>query len=104
MVSLVADRGRAAGPRPPGSRGRVMHRLRIVVAWLALFPAFAAAGESWPAPGVREAAGRGLEFLTKDALAWKEKYQCASCHHGPLMIWSLNEATRWGYPIDAKAL
>ena len=35
---------------------------------------------------------RGLAFLVKDALAWKNEHNCASCHHAGLVIWSMREA------------
>jgi squalene cyclase len=50
------------------------------------------------------AARKGLEFLTKDAMNWKTQRNCASCHHAPYMLWSLNEAKRRGYSVDEKAL
>jgi squalene-hopene/tetraprenyl-beta-curcumene cyclase len=47
---------------------------------------------------------RGLGFLTKDALAWKNKHHCASCHHAALVIWAMREAKQCGYAIDGPVL
>ena len=35
---------------------------------------------------------RGLAFLARDALAWKKKHNCVSCHHAALVVWSMGEA------------
>src|SRR3954453_20789946 len=43
-------------------------------------------------PATDAAINRGLEFLTKDALAWKVNHNCVSCHHAPMVIWALREA------------
>src|SRR4029079_6618431 len=47
---------------------------------------------------------KGLEFLVKDALAWKEKHNCASCHHAALVVWSLREAKLRGHAVDEPVL
>jgi hypothetical protein len=47
---------------------------------------------------------RGLGFLTKDALAWKTKHNCASCHHAALVIWALQEAQQRGHAVDGPVL
>src|SRR5687767_1836994 len=57
-----------------------------------------------PAPDVKGAIHRGLTFLAKDNLTWKEKKKCAECHHAPFTIWALNEGKKRGYPVDEKAL
>lgn len=54
--------------------------------------------------GVDRAVNRGLAFLKQDALAWKKKYNCASCHHASLVIWSLQEAQRRGMAVDRPFL
>ena len=78
-----------------------MRRLSTIVT-LILLPMGAAAAE--PAPNVKETINRGLTFLAKDNLAWKEKRQCAECHHAPFTIWALNEGKKQGYTVDEKAL
>jgi len=54
--------------------------------------------------GVGRAVERGLVFLKQDALAWKKKYNCASCHHASLVIWSMHEAQRRGIAVDRPFL
>lgn len=77
--------------------------MKVVVALLGLWllPQVTFAAES-PSPrsNVDVAIDRGLAFLKRDALAWKAKYKCASCHHASLVIWSMQEAKRRGRPVD----
>ena len=47
---------------------------------------------------------KGLEFLVKDALAWKKEHNCASCHHASMMIWAMNEAKQHGYAVNEPVL
>jgi hypothetical protein len=47
---------------------------------------------------------RGLGFLTKDAVAWKNQHHCASCHHAALVIWAMREAKQRGHAIDEPVL
>jgi squalene-hopene/tetraprenyl-beta-curcumene cyclase len=44
---------------------------------------------------------RALEFLVKDAVDWRKQRGCATCHHGAMTVWTLSEAQRQGYPVDA---
>jgi hypothetical protein len=37
-------------------------------------------------------------------LAWKNKYNCASCHHAALVIWSMREARQHGHAVDGPVL
>ncbi len=65
--------------------------------------ASAAEGDSEaPSDSGRSAAAieRGLGFLAQDARAWKRDHNCASCHHASLVVWSLSDAHRAGYPVD----
>jgi hypothetical protein len=78
-----------------------MRRLSAIVA-LTVLPIGAAAAD--PVPGVKETIDRGLTFLTKDSLAWKEAKQCTECHHAPFTVWALGEAKKQGYKVDEKAL
>jgi squalene-hopene/tetraprenyl-beta-curcumene cyclase len=78
-----------------------MRRLSAAVTVI-LLPAGAVAAD--PAPDVKETISRGLTFLAKDNLAWKEKRRCAECHHAPFTIWALNEGKKRGYAADEKAL
>ncbi len=47
---------------------------------------------------------RGLAFLAKDALAWKNKHNCVSCHHAALVVWSMREARQRGHAVDEPLL
>jgi hypothetical protein len=47
---------------------------------------------------------RGLQFLQKEAFAWKETRKCAACHHAATTLWTFNEAKAAGYRVDEKAL
>jgi hypothetical protein len=51
------------------------------------------------APDARKAVERGLVFLRKDALHWKQERQCATCHHGALTVWAFAEARSQGYTV-----
>ena len=76
-----------------------IRRLSPIVT-LILLPAGAAAADH----DVRETINRGLTFLAKDNLAWKEKRQCAECHHAPFTIWALSAGKKRGHAVDEKAL
>jgi len=52
----------------------------------------------------RKAAERGLTFLAADAVKWRKEHGCATCHHGVLTVWALNEAKAQGYPVNEAAL
>jgi hypothetical protein len=72
---------------------------------LSLLPMAASAQEERPKPRKVDAAiDRGLNFLAKDALAWKKKHNCVSCHHAGLVIWSMQEAKQRGRAIDEPVL
>jgi Squalene-hopene cyclase N-terminal domain len=47
---------------------------------------------------------RGLAFLSKDAQAWRDEHNCASCHHAGLIVWSMFEAKERGHAIDEQVL
>jgi squalene-hopene/tetraprenyl-beta-curcumene cyclase len=76
-------------------------RIIAIVPLLAL-PTWAVAADS--GPSISGTINRGLAFLAKDNLAWKEKRKCAECHHAPFTIWALNEGKKQGYAVDDKAL
>src|SRR5215467_11209079 len=60
---------------------------------IALFARTIAAEEVAVEPAeVDRAIERGLAFLAKDAIAWKNEHNCASCHHASLVVWSMREA------------
>lgn len=47
---------------------------------------------------------RGLTFLEKDTVKWRQERGCATCHHGTMTIWALSEARSQGYAVNAAAL
>ena len=53
---------------------------------------------------VDAAIDRGLGFLVKDALAWKGKHGCVSCHHASLVVWSMREARQFGHAVNEPVL
>ena len=57
-----------------------------------------------PPRGVKGTIDKGLAFLAKDALTWKAERKCSSCHEAPMALWSLNEAKKFGYGVDEKAI
>ena len=76
-----------------------MRRL-VAIFTLVLLSVEARADE--PDAEVRSVIDRGLTFLAKDNLAWKESKKCYECHHAPFTIWASNEAKNHGYPVDDK--
>src|SRR5215510_5193425 len=78
--------------------------VRRLVAMLTLVLLSAQARANDSDVDVRSVIDRGLTFLTKDNLAWRETKKCYECHHAPFTIWALNEAKKQGYPVDEKAL
>jgi hypothetical protein len=61
----------------------------------------AAAEATTDAPG---AVRRGLAFVEKEGAWWKDERKCASCHHAPMMVWTLGEAKARGYAVNEEAL
>jgi hypothetical protein len=53
---------------------------------------------------VRQAVERSVVYLQEEAVDWIHTYKCASCHHGGLGIWSLNESAARGIDVDKAAL
>lgn len=50
----------------------------------------------------RAAIDRGLRFLIEDAVKWRKERQCATCHHGTMTVWALNEAKAQGFSVDGQ--
>ena len=65
--------------------------------------AIAVDGQSQPADAAA-AIDRGLAFLAKDAVAWKEQHKCVSCHHAALIVWAMREAKDRGHAVDEPLL
>src|SRR5437660_1555862 len=77
----------------------------LSVAGLLLMSGAPAAPEAAPPPEkIQASVQRSLTFLGKEGVQWMENRKCASCHHLPMTIWSLNEAKNQGYAVDNKAL
>src|SRR6516225_8501221 len=77
----------------------------VLVIVLAVLPSAALAQDRRPKPtGAGATIKRGLGFLVKDALAWKNKYKCVSCHHAGLVIWSMREAKQRGHGVNEPVL
>jgi len=80
-------------------------RTFVALAVVATLVRAAAAEDRSPEPELISAAiNRGLDFLTRDALAWKKEHNCASCHHASLVVWSMREAKQHGYRVDEPVL
>lgn len=83
------------------------HRTRL---WLPLLLGLALSGQCLAAPHGTGAAStglavqRGLQFLQREAFAWKDTHHCAACHHAATMLWTFNEAKAAGYQVDEQAL
>src|SRR5690349_16560011 len=80
-----------------------MRRIAVMV----LLPFSGIAHGSGPASQPADADSavrRGLAFLTRDALAWKEQHNCVSCHHAALVICSMQAARQRGFAVDESVL
>src|SRR5262249_46191520 len=53
---------------------------------------------------VRQAIERSVVYLQEEAVEWIHTYKCASCHHGAMGLWSLNEAAARGIKVDKAAV
>jgi hypothetical protein len=80
--------------------------MRLMIAILtALLPAVTSAQDARSKRAEMDATiDRGLGFLVKDALAWKEEHKCASCHHAALVVCAMREAKRIGIAVDEPVL
>jgi hypothetical protein len=47
---------------------------------------------------------RGLDFLARDAVAWRDEHRCVSCHHAGLVVWAMRDAKRDGRTVDETLL
>ena len=81
--------------------------MRYLLAVLSLFATsgipFASRAAAQPL-AVHATIDRGLAFLVKDALAWKDEHKCVSCHHAGLVVWSMREAKARGHAVDEPVL
>jgi Squalene-hopene cyclase N-terminal domain len=78
----------------------------LVAALIVLFASSAIAADaptSQPSP-IAASIDRGLAFLAKDAVAWREEHHCVSCHHASLVVWAMREAKQAGRAVDEPLL
>jgi hypothetical protein len=80
--------------------------MRISLVILAVFCCgTAAAGEpAVSAEQLNATIERGLGFLARDAVAWRDEHQCVSCHHAGLIVWAMRDAKRFGRTVDEPVL
>ena len=78
--------------------------MRTLAALTACFLLIGASAQADEPTDVDAAIDRGLAFLAKDAVAWKEKHNCVSCHHAALIVWSMREAKQQGWTVDEPLL
>lgn len=100
---------------PPGAADSLNYHLNVdcfmrialssLVLVTAALPGWATAEDtaSQP-PSLKVAIDRGLSFLAKDALAWKNDHNCVSCHHAGLVTWAMHEAKARGHAVDETVL
>lgn len=91
-------------PEPEITEGLDMRTILVITAVSILPGAASAQGPRREPPDAKDAIDRGLAFLAKDAMAWKEEHGCVSCHHAGLVAWSLREAKLNGYDVDEPVL
>ncbi|NUM53173.1 MAG: hypothetical protein HUU46_05990 [Candidatus Hydrogenedentes bacterium] len=47
---------------------------------------------------------RGLAYIEREGLKWKDERDCASCHHVPMMLWTLGAAKALGYTVNDQVV
>jgi hypothetical protein len=70
-------------------------------------PALAFAGEPAAVPPatpqqVHQSVDRAIGYLRTESASWLSTRKCAACHHAPMPLWALSEASQLGYSIDKK--
>lgn len=60
-------------------------------------------GRAPPEP-VRATARAGLQYVEREGRRWLREQRCASCHHGPMLIWTLGAAAARELPVDQSDL
>ncbi|MCY2962043.1 MAG: hypothetical protein NT069_00045, partial [Planctomycetota bacterium] len=51
-----------------------------------------------------QAIERGLDYLEKDVVKWRDERQCATCHHGTMTVWTYLEAKSRGYHVPPETI
>ena len=81
-----------------------MRYMIAAIGFLALLEVAHADAPAEQPPPVRATIDRGLAFLAKDAVAWKNEHNCVSCHHAAHVVWSMREAKQRGIAVDEELL
>jgi hypothetical protein len=76
----------------------------VMFLFLLLPGGFAQNEEATPGPSVKPAIPRALDFLARDAVAWRTEHNCSSCHHAAMVVWAMNEAKARGHGVDEVVL
>src|SRR5437762_4302561 len=53
---------------------------------------------------VRAAIQRSLPYIEQQGVWWIENKKCVTCHRVGNMLWSLNDAARYGFDVDREKL
>ena len=51
---------------------------------------------------IQQTVDRAIGYLRTESAAWLNTRKCAACHHVPMPLWALSEASQQGYAIDEK--
>jgi hypothetical protein len=81
-----------------------MRKYFILVIFATVVGPFVGPALADPEKKPAQAIERGIEFLIKDAVKWREDKQCSTCHHGTMTVWALSEAKSRGYAVNAETL
>src|SRR5580700_9230396 len=100
MATLIDARGGVSDA--PIARFKLMRLIVAIV--VVVLPTAILAQDIHQKLSVDTTIERGLGFVTKDALAWKNEHNCVSCHHAALVIWSMREAKHSGHVVDDAVL
>lgn len=81
-----------------------MKTLLVAVVALAGLHFTVSAQDSTARESVAATVPPALRFLEQKAVAWKDEYGCATCHHAPMMLWSCETAKTKGFEVNEEAL
>ena len=83
-----------------------IQRLVICVVLASTVPLCAAADDVVPAAPtdvqIHAALTRAFKFIETDAQKWRADHECATCHHGAMTIFVINEVDQVGLRINRK--
>lgn len=83
---------------------RFIGSLAVLFATVVATTMFAEARDGADDSSVKPTIDRALNFLAKDALAWKAEHDCSSCHHAAMVVWAMNEAKLRDYTVNEDVL